>query len=43
MAIQFEIFFFLIRRQNDECSVKNLRRFLFSMSPGADFTIFNAS
>ena len=32
MAIQFE-YFFLIKRQNGECNVRNFRRFLFGMSP----------
>ena len=33
MAIQFEYFFFLIRRHNDECNVRKFRRFLFGMNP----------
>ena len=33
VAIQFEVFFFLIKRQNGECNVRNFRRFLFGMSP----------
>ena len=33
MAFQFEYFFFLIKRQNDECNVRNFRRFLFGMNP----------
>ena len=28
----FVCFFFLIRRQNDDCNVKNFKRFLFGMS-----------
>ena len=31
-VIQFGYFFFLIRRQNVECNIKNLRRFLFGIS-----------
>ena len=31
MAIQLE--YFLIKRQNGECNVCNVRRFLFGMSP----------
>ena len=31
IAIQFQ-YFFLIRRQNGECNVRNFRRFLFGMS-----------
>ena len=33
MAIQFEYFFFLIKRQNCESNIYNFRRFLFGMSP----------
>ena len=33
MAIQFEYSFFIIKRQNGECFVRNFRRFLFGMSP----------
>ena len=33
MAIKRGYFFFLIKRQNDECDVRNFRRFLFVMSP----------
>ena len=33
MAIQFEYFFFLIKRQNGEHNDRNFRRFLFGMSP----------
>ena len=32
MATQFE-YFFLIKRQNGECNVRNFRRFFFGMSP----------
>ena len=32
MAIQSE-YFFLIKRQNDKCNVRNFRWFLFGMSP----------
>ena len=31
IAIQFE--YFSDKRQNDECNVRNFRRFLFDMSP----------
>ena len=33
MAIQFEIFFFLIKRQNGKCNVRTFRWFLFGVSP----------
>ena len=33
MAIRFEYFFFLIRRQNGECNVRNFRRFLYGTRP----------
>ena len=32
MAIQYEYFFFLIKKQNGESNVRNFRRFLFGMS-----------